>query len=242
MSVTVAVRGADDDAFCDLLLDNGVTLTDHEEEADFLVVVGDDTLRSLVDDGSTVPALPVGTSVGRHGVTREQAGRFLADYSPDVLGAPTVSHPVVSVDVAGDEVWGVFDVSLVTSEPAHISEYTVADGSGVLGSFRADGVVVATPAGSAGYSHATGGPLLAAGTGLAVVPVSPYTTKPRTWVVDAPITVDVERDESPVSLVVDGEVRRQVSVDEPVRLTVDRTIELVRPPASADGAHRLEKL
>ncbi len=240
MSVTVAVRAAGaDDTFDD---EPDVTLTDREETADLVLAVGDDALRSLADDPAPVPVLPVATSVGRHGVTREQVGEALAGLTLAELDAWTVPHPVLSVDVDGGVARGLLDVTLVTSEPAHISEYTVADESGVLGSFRADGVVVTTPAGSAGYGHATGGPLLAAGAGLAVVPISPYTTKPRTWVVDAPVVLDVERDESPVSLVVDGRVRRRVTVDDPVRLTVGRTVDLLRPPTPADGARRLEKL
>ncbi|AUV83883.1 hypothetical protein C2R22_05120 [Salinigranum rubrum] len=240
MSVTVAVRAP---GAADLSDDEpDVTLTDREGAADLVLAVGDEALRSLVDDPAPVPVLPVATSVGRHGVAREQVDEALTALSPTELDARTVPHPVLSVDVSGREVRGLLDVALVTSEPAHISEYTVADGSGVLGSFRADGVVVATPAGSAGYGHATGGPLLAAGAGLAVVPISPYTTKPRTWVVDAPVALDVERDESPVSLVVDGQVRRRVTVDDPVRLTVGRTVDLLRPPTPADGARRLEKL
>jgi NAD+ kinase len=244
MSVTVAVRVPGPDAFEDAVFGDtpDVTLTDHEAAADLVIAVGDEALRSLVDDPAPVATLPVATSVGRHGVARERVRETLADLTPATVEARTVAHPLLSVDVGGDEVQGLLDVALVTSEPAHISEYTVADGSSVLGSFRADGVVVATPAGSAGYSHATGGPLLAPDTGLAVVPVSPYTTKPRTWVVDAPVTLGVERDESPVSLVVDGHARRTVTVDDPVRLTVDRTVDLLRPPTLADGAQRLEKL
>jgi hypothetical protein len=33
-----------------------------------------------------------------------------------------------------------------------------------------------------------------------------------------------------------------VTVDDPVRLTVDRTVDLLQPPTLADGARRLEKL
>lgn len=228
MSVTVAVRDAGDDAFCGSLLDEGVTLTDHEEEADVLVVVGDDALRSLADDDPTVPVLPVGTSVGPHGVSREQACRFLADRPPATLDARTVSHPVVSVDVAGDEVWGVLDVALVTSEPAHISEYTVADGSAVLGSFRADGVVVATPAGTTGYARRLGTPVAAAETGVvAVAPIAPFATNPDHWLVgDDRVRLTVERDEAAVRLFADDRSITEVAHGEPVVLTTDRSVAI----------------
>jgi hypothetical protein len=56
------------------------------------------------------------------------------------------------------------------------------------------------------------------------------------------VTLGVERDESPVSLVVDGTARRRIDVADRIRVDVGATLSLVRPPGSADGARRLEKL
>jgi NAD+ kinase len=251
MSLTVALRG--DAALADLLDagfdraegdDHGVVVADTEATADLVLAVGDAAVRTLADDPAPVPVLPVDADVGRHGLPGsrvDDALRALA-VDPSTLIDHVTSHPILAVAVDGFETRGVLDVALVTSEAARISEYTVAASSGSLASFRADGVVVTTPAGSAGYAHATGGPVLATTGVVAVVPVSPYTTRPSTWVVDPPVTLVVVRDEAAVSLVVDGEVHRRVGVDHPVRVDVAGTVDLVRPPGPSEGARGLEKL
>jgi NAD+ kinase len=260
MALTVALRGdavlADmlaTDAVGDAASDSGrgrtdgdghVVASDTETAADLLLAVGDDAVRTLADDPAPVPVLPVDAGVGRHGLSSPHVDDALRAFAadPGTLTACIASHPVLTVSVGGFEARAVLDVALVTSEAARISEYTVAARAEPLASFRADGVVVATPAGSAGYAHAAGGPVLAATGVVTVVPVSPYTTRPSTWVVDPPVTLGVVRDEAAVSLVVDGELHRRVGVDRPVRVDVAGTVDLVRPPRPPDGARRLEKL
>ncbi|WP_380674638.1 hypothetical protein [Salinigranum sp. GCM10025319] len=243
MSLRVALRGdVSLAALCDSASD--VVAADGETTADLLVAVGEPAVRSLADDPASVPVLPVDADVGPYGVAADDVADCLRTLAADrsSVADRIVRHPLLSVTADDLRTEAVLDVALVTSEAARISEYTVADGVGHLASFRADGVVVATPAGSAGYSHAAGGPVLTTEAGLAVVPISPYTTRPCTWVVDAPIELGIERDETPVSLVVDGTVRRQVGVEDAIEVAVAGNVDLVRPPASADGARRLEKL
>lgn len=244
MSVTVALRGAGTRSDLVESTPPDVSVADSESAADLLLAVGDASVRSLADEPPPVPVLAVDAGVGRHGISADRVEESLGALaaSSESLDDRTVPHPVVSVTVGAFRARAMFDVTLVTSEPAHISEYAVTDATGEFASFRADGVVVATPAGSAGYGHAAGGPVLTTGAGFAVVPISPYTTRPCTWVVDPSVTLSVLRDETPVSLVVDGRDHRQVGVDDPVELGVARTVDFVRPPVSADGARRLEKL
>lgn len=235
LTETLSAAGADAD-------DAAVVVVDAESAADVVLAVGDDALHSLADEPSPTRVLPVATTTGRHGLSAADVDVFLTAVAAGRadLTARTVPHPALSVVTGGVETTAILDAALVTSEAAHISEYAVANDIGDLGSFRADGVVVSTPLGSAGYSHAAGGPVLAANRGLSVVPISPYATRSKTWVVEPPVSVAVVRDESPVSLVVDGERRQEVHVDDPVHVTVDRTIDVVRP--TGVGAHRLEKL
>jgi NAD+ kinase len=212
-----------------------------EPTADVLVAAGTGAFRSLATDPPSVPVLAVAGDVAPNGVPADRLDATLRSLAADpTAAADTVAHPLLSATVDGVRTRAVLDVALVASEAAHISEYAVA-GLAEPVSFRADGVVVTTPLGSVGYGHAAGGPVLASAVGVAVVPVSPYTTRPRTWVADLPLTLAVERDEAPVSLVVDGAERRAVGVDDPVRLDRAGTVDLVRPPG-ADDARGLEKL
>jgi len=104
----------------------------------------------------------------------------------------------------GTESTAAFDTTVITSEPARISEYAVSVAGRPHATFRADGVVVASPLGSHGYSRAAGGPQLDFGSGLAVVPIAPFATIADSWVVEPPVSVSVER-ETAVSVFADTE-------------------------------------
>jgi NAD+ kinase len=117
----------------------------------------------------------------------------------------------------------------VTRESANISEFAVRAGGRRVGDFRADGVVAATPLGSAGYARAAGGPVVGAGTGLAVVPVAQFATARDAWVLDPPVACAVERDEEPVSLVLDGTVVGEAGVGRPVRVEAVDSLDLLVP-------------
>lgn len=198
-----------------------------EADAEAVVAVGGDAVAEQALSDDSAPILPVGVD-DREGATCDALGG-----AADALAAGdyrTVSHPVLEVSVDGEAVArGVFDVTLMTSEPARISEYALAAEGECLFEVRADGVVVSTPLGSAGYGRAAGGPVVAPGAGLSVVPVSPFSTRAGPWVVPGPLSLSVERDEGEVSLYVDGAEVAQVLPDAPVGVERVGTFTGLRP-------------
>lgn len=218
----VAVWGADGDPLSEADIEV-VAVAD----AEAVVAVGEDAFREAALSAS-VPVLPVGVPSGLHGVARPA----LADAAAAVAAGSyrTATHPVLGVEVDGERVGrAAFDATLMTSEPARISEYSlVADGEQLI-TVRADGIVVAAPFGSAGYSNAAGGPLLAPGSGLSVVPVAPFTTRADDWVVPGPLELAVERDEGDVSLYVDDVEIGEVEPHEPVRVETTGEFVCLRP-------------
>jgi NAD+ kinase len=199
-----------------------------EADADAVLAVGDDGVRSLAATPPEAPALAVGDGLGDHGTTEAGLGDAV-----EALAAGDyrrVDHPVLGVAVDGETAGrAVRDVTLVTAEPARISEYRLAAGDDRGPAFRADGVVVATPLGSDGYAAAAGGPTLGTDTGVAVVPVAPFSTRAGVRVLDPPLSLSVARDEGEVTLVVDGEASRAVPHGVPVRLSRAGTVTLLRP-------------
>jgi NAD+ kinase len=197
MTMRVTIHGSDDQlstagAAAIDRVDGIDTETVDSEAADLVITVGEQPLGDCATRREERPILPVGIE---------------ADWSvdpealPDVLGQlpdrklPTVDAAPLVVSVDGDESTAAFDTTLITSEPARISEYGVSV-DGRRDTFRADGVVVASPLGSCGYARAAGGPTLDFGTGLAVVPIAPFATIADTWVLEPPLSVSVERDDS----------------------------------------------
>ena len=129
----------------------------------------------------------------------------------------------------------LFDITLVTDEPARISEYGVASRGDSVATFRADGVVVATAAGSHGYAGAVDAPSLSTAVdAVAVAPVAPFVTDTRRWVLpDDQLTLTVERDEGPIALVADGRRVTSVGVDARIDVSVADALETL---SVLDGA------
>lgn len=203
------------------------------DDSEYVVAVGEPALLAVARARPAVPVLPVAAGRGVRLVPREQA-----DGAVDALLADDYAcdeHPLLEVSVADrTTATALCDVLAVSVEPAQISEYAVSAGGERVGRFRADGVVVGTPAGSSGYARAAGGPVLAPGSGVvSVVPVAPFATGADHWVVPpADLRVDVERDETAVQLVVDDRAVGPVDPADPVRLSPADAVTVAVVPAS----------
>lgn len=198
-------------------------------DADVVFTVGESALFDAVLGGVDRPVVPVGVGEGHHAITRqdiEAAAEALASGAYRV-----VEHPILGVDVGGERVGrAVMDVTLMTAEPARISEFAVHVGGEALDSVRADGIVAATPLGSSGYARAAGGSVLAPGAGLVVVPVAPFATRSDTWVADGAVRLTVERGKNAVSLFLDDELERGVGRADAIDVAADGRFEAVRFP------------
>ncbi|WP_375799552.1 NAD(+)/NADH kinase [Halobellus sp.] len=207
------------------------TLDERIDGADVVVADGETALLSLAAHAPDCPIVAVDTGATRYDVPAADVGAAVDGLD---AGVETSPHPVLGVTIDGDAVGrAVTDVSLVTSEPARISEYGVASG-GWSDTVRADGVVVTTPLGSEGYAHTVGGPLLAPETGLAAVPMSPYAMRADVWVLRPPVSLSVERDEASVSLLLDDEKARTIPAKTPIEIDVARMLSVVVPGSVPD--------
>lgn len=224
----VAVLDDGDGTVADALATAGNDVVSAKDAA-ALVAVGEDALLEAVLDGPAKPVLPVAVDAGRYAVSRSAlapAAAALADGE-----GRAEAHSTLSVSVDGDSVGrALLDVTLMTSEPARISEYGVRIDAEYVAEFRADGVVIATPLGSAGYARAAGGPLLTAETGVCVVPVSPFATRTDTWVAPDDVVASVERDDGDVSLYLDGRETVPLAPHERVTVRPDGEIRVLRVP------------
>jgi len=194
------------------------------EDPTLVVTVGEEPLSAAAARGEQRPVLPVGLDAA-WSPSREALPELLASLAD--RSVPTVEARPLVVSADGTQSTAVFDTTLVTSEPARISEYAVSVAGRQHAAFRADGVVIASPLGSHGYNRAAGGPQLGFGTGLAVVPIAPFAMIADTWVVEPPLSVSVER-ETAVSVFADT---AQVATGQS-ELTVD--IETGPPLAVVD--------
>jgi NAD+ kinase len=230
--------------------DGKALVDDPRADPAFVISVGESGLYSLVPD-PPAPVLPVNAGPGIGSITADDAQEViptLLDESRSLSRSesesrdssrsesyPTISHPILSVgkDSRNDGdgcAYALVDVTLVTAEPARISEYTIISGDERVTSVRADGVVVATPAGSHGYALDAGGPRIAPETDVGtVVPIAPFAISDDHWVVSlSDIRLTVERDDAPVDLFVDGRRVGTVSPVDTLSLTPVAILETIR--------------
>ncbi|MFC7177282.1 ATP-NAD kinase [Halosegnis marinus] len=197
-----------------------------------VVAGGESALLAVAAAAPDVPVLPVDAGPGVRSVARSDAPGAIAAL---VAGEyDTASLPLLVARSPLGETRALCDLMLVTGEPARISEYTVRSGTETVASFRADGVVVATPAGSHGYARRADGPVLAPELGaVVVVPVAPFATSEDSWVLPTEgLRLDVERDETPVELLADDRTAGSVVPGESVRVATEGSLDV----AVVDGS------
>lgn len=168
----------------------------------FMISVGGDgtLLESVTHIGKTeIPVLGINT--GRLG--------FLATIAKDeteraiemvLKGAYTLDKRSIlkletNADIFGNLNFALNDFTVVKKDTSSmITIHTYLDGE-FLNSYWADGIIVATPTGSTGYSLSCGGPLIFPRSGnLVITPVSPHNLTVRPIVVadSAEITFKIE--------------------------------------------------
>jgi NAD+ kinase len=206
--------------------------------ADVIVALGGDglmlqTLHKFMNSGKPIYGMHRGT-VGF------LMNEFSADKLPERLAAAhiTVIHPLVmrATDAQGrtHEHRAINEVSMFrqSAQAAHLR--ILIDGKERLAELIADGVLVATPAGSTAYNLSVQGPIIPINAPmLALTPISPF--RPRRWrgalLPDkAKVTVEVlEADKRPVAAVADhDEVRSVVRVD--IAMDHDCSINMLFDP------------
>ncbi|GAB7018030.1 NAD(+)/NADH kinase [Halostagnicola bangensis] len=198
-----------------------------------VVALGDDSLYELVQtvDFLEIPVLPVDCDAGIESV----ASDVLSDAIRAVLDGDALEdeHSILDVDIGGGKSkQALYDVTLATDEPARISEYGVKARSEPVAQFRADGVVVATPAGSHGYANAVDGPILSSAVDAVVVaPIAPFDTHTDRWVLpNDSLSLSIERNEDAVSVSVDGRTLETISADRRVEITAGGSLSTLVIP------------
>lgn len=191
---------------------------------------GDGTLlraaRAVV--GTDVPVL--GVNLGRLGFLTAFPDKELESGLETVIGGQAfLDHRFTlrarieaghQADAAN--LFALNDIVVHTSGAARVTPLTLHVGSGAereeVGSFSADGVILATPTGSTAYSMSAGGPIIVPGVECIVVtPICPHSLAVRPLVIPASQEVSV----------------RSLDPDAEHQVTVDGQVERVLAPADA---------
>jgi NAD+ kinase len=153
-------------------------------------------------------------------------------------------------EVQGDNFFALNDIVIHTSGAARVVPLTLHVGEGAqreeVGSFAADGVILATPTGSTAYSMSAGGPIIVPSVECIVVtPICPHSLAVRPMVVPAYEVLSVtSRDpDTQHQVTVDGQVERSLGAAETVVVAREELpVSLVRLPGQSFFATMRRKL
>ena len=222
----------------------GEKLEDPSQLDALVTLGGDGTLlrgaRFL--DGRDIPIL--GVNLGRVGFLTSCQSNDFEPALKHLAGGEYVAQPrmalsarAISADGETRKQWRALnDFVLHKGGFARVVRLNVAVDGESIGTYAADGVVIATPTGSTAYSLSAGGPVVVPTVeSIIITPVSPHTLGVRPLVIPADAEVTVEANESPTELLVtvDGQVGTSFVKGEQLKVRrADNPVRIVRFPST----------
>ncbi len=182
------------------------------DKSDVIISLGGDgTLLRGIQYAYRWEAPLLGINLGRVGfLTEAEPGNIEATLDAVIDGSYDVEdRPVLHVEAAGQRWHALNDVVLSRGGRARLTTINAFVDDELCGRYVADGVVVATPTGSTGYSLSAGGPIISPKVDCMVItPICAHTLQHRPTVVHggARITLELIPDDAQTaSLQVDGQ-------------------------------------
>lgn len=211
-----------------------------EHKPDLVIVLGGDgTLLAAARVFARIGVPILSVNLGALGFLTEVR---LADLYPHLEAFNTNCCVVDSRAMLHTELWRagklhrehdvLNDVVIAKGAIARMGQFSVEVDSQLAATFRADGIIVATPTGSTAYSLAAGGPVLVPGVDVLIVtPICPHQLTLRPMVVPGKshIQVRVEGVPDQTFLTVDGQEAVQLRVGDELRCRrSDYCVKLIR--------------
>lgn len=193
--------------------ERGVTVSD--ENADlFIALGGDGTMLRAARAAHQADALLLGVNLGRVGYLTETDPPTVRSALERILSGDhhIQERMMLQADSDDDSMdgpkVGLNEVLVERSDRHRMVRLEVKVGNERLGTFHADGVIVATPTGSTAYAMSAGGPVISPRAEcLLVVPVSPHMvfSRPVVLAPDETVEITVSGDSMRASVSLDGD-------------------------------------
>ncbi len=210
-------------------------------KSDFAIVFGGDgSIISAARDLSQANVPVIGVNLGKLGFLAEFSVSELEELFDNIVSgkAPIEKRMLLGCSVCrmsegnreSFRSTAVNEVFITAGPPYRMIELKIAVDGQYVASCVSDGLIVSTPTGSTAYNLSAGGPILAgAMEAMVITPICPHSLSFRPIVIDAHSVMEVRctRVNEGTTVSVDGQVSRQLSVDDVVRVGRDKSSFLV---------------
>lgn len=195
------------------------------------VLGGDGTFLSAVRwiGGQNIPVL--GVKFGEIGFLAETAEESLFPVAEAILKNEFKTEPRMRLKItvlrSGREIAGetvLNDVVVNKGALARLAQIKTFINEHYLTTYRADGLIIATPTGSTAYSLAAGGPIIHPEVpGIIMTPISPFTLTNRPLIIpdSATITIRLEEKSEDIMLTFDGQVGLRINEEDTIVICRD---------------------
>ena len=210
-------------------------------DADAAVVLGGDGTILNIAPYAAVYGVPIlGINLGNLGfLAHAEKGDYsvfesLFDGQYSVTSCMMLDATVVHKGVEGESFLALNDVVASAGGMSKMTNISVAVNGTNIGSYSADGLIVATAVGSTAYSLSAGGAILHPDLdAMIITPICPHTLKARCTVVPGNDEIWISPAKpyrSEVSLLIDGESRGVLENDEFIKVTKSKyRTRLIKP-------------
>ncbi len=201
------------------------------QSIDLMLVIGGDGSVLDASDAALAYDIPLlGINLGHLGYLAEVEVEALDTLELLFDGEPVMTERMtleLTVErKSGEKIqcerYGANEVTLLHVEEFGLADLTMRDGTGNRIRYHGDGLIIATPTGSTGYSFSAGGPILSpALDNICVTPICPHSFFNRSMVFGAETEISVTNtthDNERVGVSVDGRISYMLEAGDAVRV------------------------
>jgi NAD+ kinase len=212
-------------------------------QADLCVVFGGDgTLLSAARLVAPLGVPLLGVNMGKLGFLAEYNIAHFRKHLLEILDGQVTPARRAMLDVHIDCECGqpsfrslaTNDIAVLAGEPFRMIDLTVRQGASKIAQYLGDGLVIATPTGSTGYTMSAGGPIIQPTlSALAITPISPHSLSIRPLVVgtDEPITVCADNVNAGTTVSIDGQVNQRLCEGQTIKVRLaDKPLKVFPHP------------
>lgn len=184
--------------------------------------------------------LPImGFNVGKLGFLAEFSINNIDKEIDDVLKGNyrVIDRAVLETEIDGEVLYALNDFVVEKKDTSRMIRIDAFANENLIGSIRADGMIITTPTGSTAYSLSCGGPIIAPATEvICITPISPHSLTLRPLVIpdSNEVNLKVYTSNDGAILVADGQVERVLKNREKVTIhKSDHYVKLIKPVDSS---------